>query len=399
MAQKRHRRGGEIASEPKRIFLCHSWGNKGIVREFYEWLRKQPDVRIWFDEVSLLPGQNWQREIRSEVRASDMVIVCLSREAVQKRGYVHKEIRIALDEASKRPEGSIYIVPVKLDDCEVPSRLARWHCVELANDKTYSQLKRLLRQDPGTYFDAVADQEAVVSTSGLAARSGKSPHQSPESESIQKLLELDTVELEIGYGLVRLVDTAKGGDLLERIMLIRKQIAVDLGIIVPPVRIRDNMRLATNDYTIKIKGQTVARGETYPEQYMAMDNGATSGPIPGGTLTTEPAFGLPAYWVTAPQRGQAEILNYTVVEATAVLATHLTEVVKAHAHELLTRQEVKNLIENLKVRVPALVEEVLPTQIKPGELQKVMQNLLRGARPSARPGDDPRNARRLLVAH
>jgi flagellar biosynthesis protein FlhA len=128
---------------------------------------------------------------------------------------------------------------------------------------------------------------------------------------------------------------------------------------------------------VKIKGQTVARGVTYPDQFMAMDNGAVTGPIPGGALTTEPAFGLPAYWITEPQKQQAEIMNYTVVEAPAVLVTHLTEVIKTHAHELLTRQEVKNLVENLKARVPALVDEVVPTQVKPGELQKVLQNLLR----------------------
>jgi flagellar biosynthesis protein FlhA len=198
-----------------------------------------------------------------------------------------------------------------------------------------------------------------------------------DPEKVEKLLDLDTMELEVGYGLVKLVDVTKGGDLLDRIQLIRRQIAVDLGIIVPPIRIRDNMQLAANDYIVKIKGQAVGRGETYPEQFLAMDNGATSGPIPGGTITTEPAFGLPAYWITEPQRQQAELLNYTVVEATAVLATHLTELVKSHGHELLTRQEVKNLVDNLKARVPALIEEVIPTQIKPGELQKVMQNLLR----------------------
>jgi flagellar biosynthesis protein FlhA len=121
----------------------------------------------------------------------------------------------------------------------------------------------------------------------------------------------------------------------------------------------------------------VARGVTYPDQFLAMDNGATTGPIPGAEQTTEPAFGLPAYWITEPQRAQAELLNYTVVDATSVLITHLTEVIKSHAFELLTRQEVKNLLDNLKARVPALVEEVVPTQIKPGELQKVMQNLLR----------------------
>ena len=198
-----------------------------------------------------------------------------------------------------------------------------------------------------------------------------------EPEKVEKLLELDTMELEVGYGLVRLVDTAKGGDLLDRISMIRRQGAMDSGIIVPPVRIRDNAQLAANDYLVKIKGQSVAKGETFPEQFLAMDNGATSGPIVGGTITTEPAFGLPAYWITESQRSEAEMLNYTVVEATAVLATHLTEVIKSHAHELLTRQDVKNLLDTLKARSPAVVEEVIPTAVKPGELQKVLQNLLR----------------------
>ncbi|MDB5326684.1 MAG: flhA [Phycisphaerales bacterium] len=198
-----------------------------------------------------------------------------------------------------------------------------------------------------------------------------------EPEKPETLLGVDTMELEVGYGLVKIVDESKGGDLLSRISMIRRQIAVELGIIVPPVRIRDNMRLGPNDYAIKIRGQTIAQGVTYPDQFMAMDNGATTGPLPHADLTIEPAFGLPAYWITESQCSQAELMNYTVVEATAVLATHLTEVVKSHGYELLTRQEVKNLIENLKTKSPALVEEVIPTQIKPGELQRVMQNLLR----------------------
>jgi flagellar biosynthesis protein FlhA len=198
-----------------------------------------------------------------------------------------------------------------------------------------------------------------------------------EPEKVEKLLDVDTMELEVGYGLVRVVDASKGGDLLDRISMIRRQIATEMGIIVPPVRIRDNMQLGASAYIIKIKGQAVAHGEIYPDQFMAMDNGATSGPMPGGTRTTEPAFGLPAYWITESERATAEMLNYTIVEATAVLATHVTEVVKSHAAELLTRQEVKNLLDNLKVRVPALIEEVVPTLVKPGEVQKVMQNLLR----------------------
>jgi flagellar biosynthesis protein FlhA len=198
-----------------------------------------------------------------------------------------------------------------------------------------------------------------------------------EPEKVEKLLDVDTMELEIGYGIVRLVDPAKGGDLLDRISMIRRQIASELGIIVPPIRIRDNLQLSANDYIVKIKGQAIARGVAYPEQFLAMDNGATAGPIPGAEQTTEPAFGLPAYWITESQRAQAELLNYTVVDSTSVVATHLTEVIKSHAAELLTRQEVKNLVDNLKARVPALVEEVVPTQIKPGELQRVCQSLLR----------------------
>ncbi|MGC4031604.1 MAG: flagellar biosynthesis protein FlhA [Tepidisphaeraceae bacterium] len=198
-----------------------------------------------------------------------------------------------------------------------------------------------------------------------------------EPDDATQLLGVDTMELEVGIGLVKLVDTHQGGDLLNRISMIRRQIAMELGIIVPPVRIRDNMRLGPNDYAIKIRGQTIAAGVTYPEQFMAMDNGATTGPLPAAEPTVEPAFGVPAYWITESQCSQAELMNYTVVEAPAVLATHLTEVVRSHAYELLTRQETKNLIENLKQKSPALVEEVVPTQIKPGELQRVLQNLLR----------------------
>ena len=211
----------------------------------------------------------------------------------------------------------------------------------------------------------------------VAAQQAREQVAKKEPEKVEKLLDVDAMELEVGYGLVRLVSPDKGGDLLDRISMIRRQVASELGIIVPPVRIRDNLQLSANDYVVKIKGQAVARGVAYPEQFLAMDNGATAGEIPGAEATTEPAFGLPAYWITESQRGQAELLNYTVVEATSVLATHLTEVIKRHASELLTRQEVKNLLDNLKARVPALVEEVVPTQVKPGELQKVMQNLLR----------------------
>jgi flagellar biosynthesis protein FlhA len=226
----------------------------------------------------------------------------------------------------------------------------------------------------GLAYVLTRNQQRAVAN---AAREKTQAATKKEPEKVEKLLDVDTMELEVGYGLVRLVDAAKGGDLLDRISMIRRQIAMELGVIVPPIRIRDNMQLQANDYIVKIRGQAVGKGVTYPEQFLAMDNGATSGEIPGAEATIEPAFGLPAYWITESQRAQAELLNYTVVEATSVLATHLTELIKSHAAELLTRQEVKNLIDNLKGRVPALVEEVIPTLVKPGELQKVMQNLLR----------------------
>jgi flagellar biosynthesis protein FlhA len=221
----------------------------------------------------------------------------------------------------------------------------------------------------------VSKSQKKVARATAAGEKDKNAKKEPEK--IEKVLDLDTMELEVGYGLVRLVDTTKGGDLLDRISMVRRQVALDLGIIVPPVRIRDNIQLGVNDYVVRIKGQAVGKGVAYPDQFLAMDNGATTGPIAGGVKTTEPAFGLPAYWITESQRSQADLNNYTVVEASAVIATHLTELIKTHAHELLSRQAVKNLLDNLKVRVPALIEECIPTIVKPGELQKVMQNLLR----------------------
>jgi flagellar biosynthesis protein FlhA len=195
-------------------------------------------------------------------------------------------------------------------------------------------------------------------------------------EKIESLLSVDTMELEVGYGLVQLVDAAKGGDLLDRISLIRRQVAIELGIVVPPIRIRDNMELAANDYRIKLRGNPLATGSVLAGQYLAIDSGTATGKI-NGISTKEPAFGLPAWWINDSQRGQAEMLNYTVVEASGVLATHITEVVKSHAYELLTREDVTTIIKQLKEKAPSLVDEVIPSQVKPGELQRVLQNLLR----------------------
>ncbi|MEM1011337.1 MAG: flagellar biosynthesis protein FlhA [Planctomycetota bacterium] len=194
---------------------------------------------------------------------------------------------------------------------------------------------------------------------------------------IEQELEVDALELEVGYGLVSLIDPRQNGELPGRVGMIRRQIAQELGIIVPSVRIRDEMRLGPNDYQIKIRGMPVARGEAFPDQFLAMDNGIVAGELKHASPTVEPAFGLPAYWITEPQKPEAELLNYTVVEASAVVATHLTEIIRRHAGELLGRQNLRRLVDGLKERVPALVDEVVPGVVKIGEVQKVMQLLLR----------------------
>ena len=203
------------------------------------------------------------------------------------------------------------------------------------------------------------------------AASGKAEPPSPE-----QLLKLDTMELEVGYALVPLVDAGQGGDLLDRIGAVRRQLALDLGLVMPPVRIRDNIQLSANEYRVKIRGNAVATGSIRPGKLLAMDSGIAGGSL-DGDKTTEPAFGLPAWWIEPSLRPRAETANYTVVEPTAVLATHLTEIVKKHADELLTRDEVANLIEQTKQKSPKLIEDTIPSIVKPVELQRVLQNLLR----------------------
>jgi flagellar biosynthesis protein FlhA len=198
----------------------------------------------------------------------------------------------------------------------------------------------------------------------------------PEAPPVEDLLKVDVLELEVGYALVTLIDAAQGGELLERISAVRRQLAVELGMVMPPVRIRDNMQLPPSDYRLKIRGNPVASGSVEPGKLMAMDSGLTTGPVEG-IPTKEPAFGLDAWWIDRSQRARAEARNYTVVDPTSVLATHITEIVKSHADELLTRQEVNNLLEGVKEKAGKLVEDTVPAVVKLGDLQKVLQNLLR----------------------
>ena len=194
-------------------------------------------------------------------------------------------------------------------------------------------------------------------------------------ENVVSLLQVDPIELEFGYGIIPLADVNQGGDLLDRVVMIRRQIALELGTVVPIIRLRDNIQLNPNQYIIKIKGIQVTEGEILFDHYMAMNPGYVEEEITG-ISTFEPSFHLPAIWITESQRERAESLGYTVVDPPSIIATHLTEVIRSHIAELLTRQDVQNLVNNLKESNPVLVDELIPKQLGLGEVQKVLQNLL-----------------------
>lgn len=195
-------------------------------------------------------------------------------------------------------------------------------------------------------------------------------------EKITDYLHIDPLELEIGYGLIPLVDREQSGDLLSRIALIRKQQALEMGIIIPPIRIRDNLQLKPNDYTLKVRGNEVARGELRLNNFLALNPGAATGKIKG-LETKEPTFGLPALWISEADRDKAENYGYTVVEPTAVLATHLVEILKRNAHKILSREDASSLIDNLKQTSPSVVEELIPNLLPLGVIHKILQKLLK----------------------
>lgn len=197
----------------------------------------------------------------------------------------------------------------------------------------------------------------------------------PQKEEISTLLKVDPIEVEVGYNLISLVLPEQGGDFLDRVAMIRRQTAVEYGIVIPPVRILDNLQLEPDVYRIKLKGVEISRYKIEPDHYLAMDSGLSTIKIEG-IETIEPAFGTPAIWITENMREEAELNNYTVVDPPAVMATHLTEIIRQHAYELLGRQEVRSLIDNIKEDYPALIDELLPDLLTLGDIQKVLQNLL-----------------------
>ena len=212
--------------------------------------------------------------------------------------------------------------------------------------------------------------EGETSEDEIAAEEIRQP------ENVTSLLQVDPIELEFGYGIIPLADVNQGGDLLDRVVMIRRQIALELGTVVPIIRLRDNIQLNPNQYIIKIKGIQVSEGEILFDHYMAMNPGYVEEEITG-IPTFEPSFHLPAIWITEGQRERAESMGYTVVDPPSIIATHLTEIIRTHISELLTRQDVQNLINNLKEGNPALVDELVPKLLGLGDIQKVLQNLLK----------------------
>ncbi len=214
-----------------------------------------------------------------------------------------------------------------------------------------------------------AATETAVDTEEAAAEEIRQP------ENVNSLLQVDPIELEFGYGIIPLADVNQGGDLLDRVVMIRRQMALELGTVVPIIRLRDNIQLNPNQYIIKVKGIQVSEGEILFDHYMAMNPGYVEEEITG-IPTFEPSFHLPAIWITEGQRERAESLGYTVVDPPSIIATHLTEIIRQYISELLTRQDVQNLVNNMKETNPTLVEELVPKLLGIGEIQKVLQNLL-----------------------
>jgi len=198
----------------------------------------------------------------------------------------------------------------------------------------------------------------------------------PGPEAMMPLVTVDPIELELGYGITRLADPREHGDLADRVSAVRRQLAAELGFIMPSVRIRDNIQLNPNDYVVKVRGERVGTGTAQPGSLLAIESGLVGEEV-AGTASTEPVFGLPARWIEAPQREAAERAGYTVIEPAAMIATHLTEVVKAHSHELLSRQDVQALIDHVKGQNAAVVDELIPDILSLGDVQKVLAHLLR----------------------
>jgi flagellar biosynthesis protein FlhA len=233
-----------------------------------------------------------------------------------------------------------------------------------------SELAAATAKNSGASASRTTKTSAATPTTGAGATA-----EARGIDPIENLLALDTLQIELGFGLVSLADTSKGGDLLERVTGVRRNFASEMGMLIPPIRLRDNLQLGTNEYRFLVKGNSIAQSQLMPGQWLAM-NATNSRTTLKGIPTVEPVFQLPATWVTDVERKSAEAAGYTVVDAASVLVTHLAETVRRHCHEILTRQDVQGLLDNLKKTHPAVVNDLVPGQLTMGQVQRVLQNLL-----------------------
>ncbi|NBS60306.1 MAG: EscV/YscV/HrcV family type III secretion system export apparatus protein, partial [Betaproteobacteria bacterium] len=226
------------------------------------------------------------------------------------------------------------------------------------------------------FLGRAAEKQRLARETADAIASAPIEEGPPAADPMRDLLQLDPIELEVGYALIPLVDESQGGDLLERIGLLRKQAAVEFGILIPAIRIRDDVRLPASEYVIRLRGSEVARGEIMPRHLLALDTGAVID-IVDGLETTDPSFGMPARWIAPSRRNDAEAMGYVVVEATTMIATHLMETLKSNAAELLGRQDVQEMVDTIKKTHPALVDDLIPSRVSLATLHRVLQRLLR----------------------
>ncbi|MGY8731847.1 MAG: flagellar biosynthesis protein FlhA, partial [Pirellulales bacterium] len=230
-------------------------------------------------------------------------------------------------------------------------------------------------REGGVLKDAFDEMDKVDSASKKKEDAKKQAETGGPDEALENLLQVDTLMIELGYGLVGLADPAKGGDLLQRITGVRKSFAQEMGFIVPSIRLRDSLKLSPNQYQFLMRGQVIAQGEVMPGHWMAM-NTANSSVVLKGVPTTEPVFKLPATWVDEVERRNAEMAGYTVVDSSSVMVTHLSESIRRHSYQILTRQDVQVLLDNLKDDHPALINELIPNMLNIGQIQRILQNLL-----------------------
>lgn len=228
---------------------------------------------------------------------------------------------------------------------------------------------------PGSKSSAGKGTRPGETTPATAGAAPGTPGAASTPEKLENLLSLDPLQIELGFGLVSLADQRKGGDLLERVTGVRRQFAQDMGLVIPPIKLRDNLQIGANEYRFLLKGNGVATGNLMPGYSLAM-NATNSRVTLKGIPTIEPVFQLPATWITEVERKSAEVAGYTVVDASSVLITHLTEMLKRHCHEVLSRQDVQQLLDNLKTTHPTVVNELIPTYLTVGQVQRVLQNLL-----------------------